>query len=188
MGLGDWIGYWIIRGLKIGDALFEIAEIVNARLCRLAISREAPLHGFVKLYLKDRQLMHILVFACRYHILEYTEFLIHLRPSSSFDDRVRRLPGHLLSCRARQTGLLLTCRNGRCGGGGFLSGNFGGRFRVVWAPRVFPLLWFRLHLNDFAGACRWWWKREVCTCNSRLRMQGTGRVPVVACGRNSRRR
>lgn len=32
MSLGDWIGHWIVRGLKIGDALFEIAEIVNARL------------------------------------------------------------------------------------------------------------------------------------------------------------
>lgn len=132
--------------------------------------------------------MHILVFACWYHILEYTEFLVHLRSSSSFDDRVRCLPGHLLPCRARQTGLLLTCRSGRGGGGSFPSGSFGGRFWVVRAPRVFPWLWFRLHLNDFAGACRWWWKREVCACNGRLRMQGTGRVPVVACGRNSRRR
>lgn len=32
MGLGCWIGDWMVRGLKIGDALFEIAEIVNARL------------------------------------------------------------------------------------------------------------------------------------------------------------
>lgn len=155
---------------------------------RLVVSREAPRNCFRELYLKDRQLMHILVLACRYHILEYTEFLIHLRPSSSFDDRVRRLSGHLLPCRARQTGLLLTCQSGRCGGGSFLSGSFGGRFRVVWASRVFPVLWFRLHLNDFAGACRWWRKREVRACDGRLRMQGTGRVPVVACGRNSRRR
>ena len=153
---------------------------------RMGFSSEALNDDFVELYLKDRQLMHILVFASRYQVLKYTEFLIHLRPSSSFDHRVRRLPGHLLPCRARQTRLLLTCRSGRCGGSCFLSSIFVCRFRIGWAPRVFHLLWFRLHLNDFAGACRGWWKREVCTCNGRLRMQGTGRVPVVSFGRNGR--
>ena len=186
VGLGDWIGHWTVRGLKIGDALFEIAEIVYARLWRMGFSRETSHDGFVALYLKDGQLMHILVFACRYHVFEYTEFLIHLRPSSSFDDRVRRLPGHPLPCRACHTGLLLTCRSGRYGGDCFLSSIFGCRFRVGWAPRVFHVLWFRLHLNDLAGACGGWWKREVCACNGGLRMQGIGSVPVLAFGRNGR--
>ena len=141
----------MVRGFGLLDSRLDGSRLEDWRCIRdsgdsqcspmrLAISKEALYNGFVELYLKDSQLMHILVFACRYHILKYTEFLIHLRPSSSFDDRVRRLPGHLLPCRARQTGLLLTCRSGRCGGGSFLSGSYGDRFRVVCAPRVFSLL------------------------------------------------
>lgn len=39
MRLGNLIGRKIICGSKVGSALFEKAEIVSARLCRLVLQR-----------------------------------------------------------------------------------------------------------------------------------------------------
>ena len=107
-------------------------------------------------YLKNSQFMHILILACRYHILQNPKLLVHFRSASSLDHGMGSLPGHPLPCRACSARLLLTPR-GWCRRGGrhpLFAGTFGGRAYRGGGFLLFRLLLSRLHLYNLPGACR----------------------------------
>jgi len=73
-----WKRRVLVRGFEVSDTLFQVAEVVDAGL-------------------ENGQLVHLLVFACRYHILQYAELFIHLGSSPSLDQTVSSLPCDLPS-------------------------------------------------------------------------------------------
>lgn len=60
--------------------------------------------------LQDGKLVHVLIFASRDHILQDSKLLIHLRPSPSLDDAVRRLPRNPLPSLTSRARLFLRGR------------------------------------------------------------------------------
>ena len=88
--------------LEIGYALFQVAQIVDARL-------------------QDGQLVHFLVAACGYHVLEDAKLLIHLRPPPTLDEAMGGFAGDLLAGNGGGGRLLFRSRvrRGRSGWSAF---------------------------------------------------------------------
>lgn len=183
----------VLRGLQVGDAPFEVAEIVDARLTDPHERPRRNRGGWGRrgdTYLQNGQLVHLLPLAGGHQGLQDAKLLVHLRPPPSFDDRVRRLPGHLLAGRARRARLLL--RGDSRGGRGRISpaprGTFGDGLRRRRSRRVVWLLQSGLHLDDLPGPGRRGRQRKVGGGPARRRLMHRPRVVLALRGGDGRRR
>jgi hypothetical protein len=128
--------------LKTSDTLLEVAHVLDRCLGGVSEVNMSPSRD--NMYLENRQLVHLLTSARRYHVLEHTKLLIHLRPSPSLDQAVCRLPRDLASCSSGVSRLLPL---GTVGGSScsfrILSRRRGSLGRLL---RILGL-----HLDDLAG-------------------------------------
>jgi hypothetical protein len=150
--------------LKVSDALLEVAHVFDRCLGGVSRVNMSPSSG--NMYLENCQLVHLLTSASRYHVLKYTELLVHLRPSPSLDQAVCRLPRNLPSCSSSVTCLLPL---GTIGGSsrsfrilGLRRGSLGRLLRILG-----------LHLDDLAGPGGRRRKGVVILCNDALLSSGT---------------
>ena len=120
-----------VGGFQVFDALLQVAEIVDAGL-------------------QDGQLVHLLVFAGWYHVLEDAKLFVHLRATSSFDEAMGGFPSNLLACCACRRWLFLAFWGG--GARTFRRGRRNDGRRIGQTG---------FHLDDFARSRRRWWEGEI---------------------------
>jgi hypothetical protein len=102
------------------------------------------------------------------HVLQHTKLFIHLRPSSSFDQAMRRLARSFPSRRGRCPRALLSLRASGSGSSWLAAGCLCAlacrrsrlSLRIRTAGVHIGFLWILLalwlHLYDLARPCRWW--------------------------------
>ncbi len=98
----EWGGERFVGGFEVGDAGFEVSEVVDACLVLLVRWGILWVCGWrVGEYLEDGEFVHLLVHTCGDHCFEHSELFVHFGSSPSFDHAVCRLPGDLFACYAR---------------------------------------------------------------------------------------
>lgn len=98
----------VVRGrFEVGDALFEVAEVVDTCLSLLTSAFATGVRDESVAYLQNGQLMHLLILARGNHILQDAKLFVHLRPPPSLNQTMGSLPRYLAARYAGRAGLLL---------------------------------------------------------------------------------
>lgn len=105
-------------GFEIFNALFQVVDIVDACLDVVSIKiRSLDSRQQIKIrlyYLQNSKLVHVLARTGRNHVFQRRKFLIHLGPSSPFDQTMGSFAGNFPPRCTSRAGLLLLAIGRRC--------------------------------------------------------------------------
>lgn len=139
--------------MQIGDALLEIAQILDAGLSSISMALR-PFYVLRLTHLQNGQLVHLLTLASGYHVLQHSKFLVHLGPPPPLDQTVCGLAGNLSSCCCGACIILLSLASS-------LSLSLACRLIASSRRTILGLGLARLHLNDLPGASWRRWQGKV---------------------------